>query len=653
MRKIILSIPFITGFMLLSDLVFTNIGGGPAGLTGAPSEGTCLNCHSGSALNSGPGSVSISLAGGATTYVPGNTYAVTVTVTEAAKTKFGFQATVLNGSNIFTGLMNTSSSAGRVGLSSQNGRSYANHNSSSAVSATSGSNSWTFNWVAPAAGTGTVRFYASGNATNANSGSGGDKIYTTSLAITESVASQPPVITNTTGNSVGCTGDVIVLTKTSGGTVTWYRNGISTGISGNTYNATTTGSYYAVSGSDSSNRISLNFNAAPSIPTITAPSTGVCAGSSLILTSSSTTNNQWFLGGNPIVGQTNPTYSATAAGNYTVKVTNSFNCSSTSAVYTVFANPTVTTNFGINRITQCLNNNLFVFSDSSNSGMGNPGTYEWTFGDGGTSSIFSPTHSYSAARSYNVKLKVTNPAGCKDSTTKTVQVIPNANASLGVQFTLSFCQGDSAAIFLNQGHSTIIGWLRNGAPITNTRDTLWAKSAGEYKAIVSNGSCVDTSLGVQINILASSPKPVITRVGNALNSSYPSNNQWYLNGNLIPGATNSTFNPIQSGSYTVRYTNTSGCVSFSDPFIITSAMNLTKEILNVFPNPNNGQFVINWNESVINATYEIADLEGKLLEKGILQSGKATIIDLPKSGIYLLKVNSSVGNSVQKIVCFR
>ena len=41
----------------------------------------------------------------------------------------------------------------------------------------------------------------------------------------------------------------------------------------------------------------------------------------LVLTSSSTTGNQWFLGGTAIAGATNGTFSATAVGVYTVQVT--------------------------------------------------------------------------------------------------------------------------------------------------------------------------------------------------------------------------------------------------------------------------------------------------------------------------------------------
>ncbi|NGY38053.1 hypothetical protein FQU23_011090, partial [Flavobacterium sp. XN-5] len=60
----------------------------------------------------------------------------------------------------------------------------------------------------------------------------------------------------------------------------------------------------------------------PSKPTITAGnSTTICDAASVVLTSSATTGNQWYVGGTLISGATSQTYTATTAGSYTVIVT--------------------------------------------------------------------------------------------------------------------------------------------------------------------------------------------------------------------------------------------------------------------------------------------------------------------------------------------
>jgi hypothetical protein len=63
--------------------------------------------------------------------------------------------------------------------------------------------------------------------------------------------------------------------------------------------------------------------------------TTFCTGGSVTLTSSSLSGNQWFLDGNPLSGETNQTYIATASGNYTVEADNV-----TSETTTVTVNPT-------------------------------------------------------------------------------------------------------------------------------------------------------------------------------------------------------------------------------------------------------------------------------------------------------------------------
>lgn len=61
-----------------------------------------------------------------------------------------------------------------------------------------------------------------------------------------------------------------------------------------------------------------------------SPSVPVVVQTGNVLTSSSSTGNQWFLNGNPITGATGQAYYATTSGNYQVMVTNSYGCSETS-----------------------------------------------------------------------------------------------------------------------------------------------------------------------------------------------------------------------------------------------------------------------------------------------------------------------------------
>jgi len=61
-----------------------------------------------------------------------------------------------------------------------------------------------------------------------------------------------------------------------------------------------------------------------------------------------------------------------------------------------------------------------TFTDTS---TGNPTTWAWTFGDGGTSTMQNPMHTYAAAGTYVVKLTVSNTAGTSAPSTQTVTIM--------------------------------------------------------------------------------------------------------------------------------------------------------------------------------------------------------------------------------------
>src|SRR5690606_35046202 len=76
---------------------------------------------------------------------------------------------------------------------------------------------------------------------------------------------------------------------------------------------------------------------APAVPTIlyTGPS-AICEGENAVLTSSASGGNQWYKDGVAISGAINQTYTATAAGSYTVTTTN-LCCASAPSAATVLS----------------------------------------------------------------------------------------------------------------------------------------------------------------------------------------------------------------------------------------------------------------------------------------------------------------------------
>jgi hypothetical protein len=163
-----------------------------SGNTGAPLETqTCGNCHSGGAY--GPVTISIQVftlgtTNPVTSYVPGQQYDLRVTVNKNAGTPggYGFQLTCLTLANNtpLAGYSNLATNVKQklVTTGTFAGRTYTEHNGVGT------NNIFNMRWTAPAAGTGSVRFYSSGNAVNGTGSTGGDNGGFSNLTLTEAVA---------------------------------------------------------------------------------------------------------------------------------------------------------------------------------------------------------------------------------------------------------------------------------------------------------------------------------------------------------------------------------------------------------------------------------------------------------------------------------
>lgn len=190
-----------------------------AGNTGAPGESQlCGNCHNGGVF--GTVNVSIQLFQQGTnipvsSYLPGQTYDLSVSINNSSGNPFGygFQLTALTvvGNNPIAGYFNLATNVKQktVTVGSVAGRTYIEQNG------VTNNNIFNTSWTAPAAGTGSIRFYAAGNAVNGNSSTSQDNGGSTTLTIAESI----PLAVNYTTNESLCFGlnDAEINVAVSGG----------------------------------------------------------------------------------------------------------------------------------------------------------------------------------------------------------------------------------------------------------------------------------------------------------------------------------------------------------------------------------------------------------------------------------------------------
>ncbi|MBA2732140.1 MAG: PQQ-dependent sugar dehydrogenase, partial [Acidobacteria bacterium] len=156
--------------------------GPPAGYTRAPGEEpeACAECHLQDPDNPGTGRITVTAP---QTYVPGQTYQITVTHANSDPTRlrWGFQLTALDDTDSKAGeLQNTSVLTQILNNQGPGGsRQYIEHTSSGTFINQQGGANWTFNWTAPATNVGPVTFYVAGNQANNDGNTSGDYVYFT------------------------------------------------------------------------------------------------------------------------------------------------------------------------------------------------------------------------------------------------------------------------------------------------------------------------------------------------------------------------------------------------------------------------------------------------------------------------------------------
>jgi gliding motility-associated-like protein len=138
-------------------------------------------------------------------------------------------------------------------------------------------------------------------------------------------------------------------------------------------------------------------------------SNAICQGSTLLLTASGGISYQWFLNSQGINGANAANYNASQQGVYTVQATSPQGCvSGMSNPVTLNIINAPVADFSFDKFCAEV---LIQFSNLSTTTGSGVVTYSWLFGDGISSTLPTPTHTYLQAGIYSISLSVT-PVAC-------------------------------------------------------------------------------------------------------------------------------------------------------------------------------------------------------------------------------------------------
>ena len=283
---------------------------------------------------------------------------------------------------------------------------------------------------------------------------------------------------------------------------------------------------------------------------------------------------QWDFGDGLSSSEQNPSHTYTTAGNYnvTLRVINSNGCLTTlSKTQYIQISAGVMANF-TNSVPKVCSAPVVINFQNQSSGTGAL-SYEWLFGDGTSSSMENPSHTYTAAGTYTLQLIVTNITGCTDTIIKP-NGITVGNVSPAFTVAENIC-ANSATLFSNTSTPKPVSVVWNfgdGTSSTLLHPNKKYTVPGTYqvKMLANFGSCTDSAL--KTITVAGKPTAVFTAddstnctrsftVKFTNQATDAISYQWNFGDNTTSALPEPTHTYQTFGNYTVQLvvTNTGGC----------------------------------------------------------------------------------------------
>jgi hypothetical protein len=351
--------------------------------------------------------------------------------------------------------------------------------------------------------------------------------------------------------------------------------------------------------------------------------------------------------------QASNAYSSLAAGAYTMLVTDANGCMASSNFAITNPNSPVVTNSST--ATSCAS--VCDGSGTVNiSGGTAPFSVDWC--GTGTQSGITASATNNTLCAGTCAVVITDAAGCVTTSSVTIAT-PTAVAATMNASTVS-CESDCDGV----GTITVSGgtapysvdWCDGN---TSTNITSVAVNSG-----LCGGACAVTitdANGCMTTATATVPEPSIlgsteTHVDEVAGNDGSIN--LTITGGTGPysvswssGQGIEDISGLAGGSYTATITDANGCTT-QITVIVASTVGIKENVstlISIYPNPNTGMFTIDLGKSA-NGTFELFDMQGKLIYSSTLTSAKTDLNLQIASGIYNLRINNADGIINHKLI---
>jgi hypothetical protein len=345
----------------------------------------------------------------------------------------------------------------------------------------------------------------------------------------------------------------------------------------------------------------------------------ICEGQSTTLNASGASTYNWS---HSLGSGASKTVTPTVTTTYTVTGTGS-NGATNTATITITVNPKPNISIYATKDSICKGDTTIIFATGGDS-------YLWSHNLGSQPIVtimpeISTTYFATATNSFN----------CSNIDSISIIVNQPPNISINAQPS-TICQGDTAIITATGAHHYY--WSSNA---NNDIISVSPNSSTSYIVTGYSDDGCSSSVSIAIIVKPTPPKPIVIITNNSpfiLMSTANMGNQWYLNDNLISGATDQTYTVNENGNYFTIVT-IDGCSSLPSNQITINNVGINdysdNEIL-VYPNPAQDIIYIQSNQPIIEANIinNLGQLVAHYSETGIIS------IDQLANGVYQIMIKT-------------
>ncbi len=473
------------------------------------------------------------------------------------------------------------------------------------------------------------------------------------------------------GEEVICNGNPRILTSShqnSGYTYQWFKNNVAiSGATNATYAATQEGTYklkITFGGCEfESNSIFLEL-VDLLVDWDVDPLEILIPGETLTIASITNAVNptyQWKKNNITISGANLPTYTLNQPGIYTLVVTENTTCNVSEELNVTVQFPT-----GFNGTIQ--NNGDYLACSSSSSTLtlasltalttnGNISvntsnssyTYQWLLNNNPIAGATSTSYTIAnATQNGNYKLRITIPGYTPFETNSIAVNLRIETPTVTVQGAL--CGVSTVTLQSSITHSEYsYRWYRNNVLITGaTQPSYTTNQIGNYYVVLSHTGCTATSAAVNLvensiaaelnysgsTLLIPGETKTLSVTTNANNPQF----QWFRNNAIIAGATSSTYNATEDGTYRVLVTQSVGCNATQEASVVLHYPNS----FTVTIGPNSGYE----NCSSTQATLSITSFQanGNTETQSLLSNSFGYVYDWYRNGTMIQSSSSTTFN---------